>query len=193
MKRASFVAMACVLACSSQDTTSDGGTDASIDADATADAPQETGEASTDGGPSACNALTNVGALVAQTYVATDPVTGDGGTIAPGTYALTAAVVYTGADGGAGPTGTSLEDTIAIDDAGLYQRVASIVNDAGLDGSPIHQNGDVVVNGATIQVNETCPPGTQPFTSYDSNGTKLHVYAPPSGNNPAVMFEYTKP
>jgi hypothetical protein len=182
----------CLLACSSENASNDGGADASIDAaqDAASDAPQETGK---DGGPTACNTVANVGTVIQQTYVATAPVTGDGGVLVEGTYVLTAAAAYTGTDGGSGPTGTTFQDTAVLDDAGAYQRVVSIVNDAGLDGSPIHQNGSFVLNGSSIQVTQTCPPGSQPFTSYDSDGTKFHVYAPAAGpGNPAVMFEYTK-
>ena len=181
----------CLVACSSEDTSGDGGTDASADVtrDVTADASNEGGN---DSGPTACNALSNIGTVIPQTYVALAAVSGDGGTIAAGTYVLTAAAVYTGTDGGSGPTGTTFQDTLALADGGAYERVASIVNDAGVDGSPFHQNGGIVLNGSSIQITQTCPSGMQPFTSYDSNGTKLHIYAPAAGNNPPVMFEYTK-
>lgn len=192
------LALACglgvALGCSSSSETttpSGGGTDASVDAvgDATADALQDSG---TDTGSTACNALSNVGAVVQQMYVATDPVTGSGGAIPAGTYVLTAAAIYTGPDGGVGPTGTTLADTLAIANGGKYERVASIVNDAGLDGSPVHQNGGFTVDGGSMQLLQTCPLGSQPFKSYDSDGTKLRIYAPAEGFGPGVMFEYTK-
>jgi len=192
------VAAACLLACSSEDTTANHPTDAGVDAtveagadatiDVTVDAP---GEADTDG-PSECNSLTNVGAVVQQMYVATDAVTGTGGTIAAGTYVLTAAAVYVGANGNSGPTGLTLQDTLAIDGSGAYERVLSAIDDAGADGTPVHQNGSFIVNGSSIQVTQTCPPGWQPFTSYDSDGTKVKIYAPAGGGFPPVMFEYTK-
>lgn len=193
-----LLALACglgmALGCSSSaetTTPSGGGNDASGDAvgDATADAPQDAG---TDTGSTACNAISNVGAVVQQTYVATDPVTGDGGGIPTGTYVLTAAEVYTGPDGGVGPTGTTFSDTLALSNGGKYERVASIVNDAGLDGSPLHQNGEFTVDGGSLRVILTCPVGSQPFKSYDSDGTKLRIYAPAAGSGPGVMFEYTK-
>jgi hypothetical protein len=177
-----------VLGCSSDGTTSDGGTDASNDV-TTPDAAQEAGK---DSGPTGCNSTSNIGMVVPQTFVATDAVTGDGGVLVQGTYALTAAVVYTGVDGGSGPTGTTYQDTAILDDAGVYERVASVINDAGLDGSPLRQNGSFAVDGGSIHVTQTCPAGTQPFTSYDSNGTVFHIYAPAAGPIPAVMFEYTK-
>jgi hypothetical protein len=194
------LALACglgvAIGCSSSSETttpSGGGTDASVDAveDATADAdtPQDSG---TDTGSAACNALSNVGAVVPQMYVATDPVTGNGGAIATGTYVLTAAAVYTGPDGGVGPTGTTFADTLALSNGGNYERASSIVNDAGLDGSPLHQNGEFRVDGGSIQVILTCPLGSQPFKSYDSDGTKLRIYAPAAAFGPGVMFEYTK-
>jgi hypothetical protein len=64
------------MGCSSSSTPSGAGTDASVDAvgdavgDAPADPPQDAG---TDTGSTACNALSNVGAVVQQMYVATDP------------------------------------------------------------------------------------------------------------------------
>ncbi len=193
------VVAACLLACSSEDEAVDAPTDSGVDvtveagtdagADVTEDAPQE---ADSDGAPSECNTVANVGSVIQQMFVATDAVTGNGGTLVAGTYVLTAAAVYVGAGGSSGPTGLTLQDTVAIDDAGLYQRVVSAIDDAGLDGSPIHQNGSFIVNGSSIQVAQTCPPGSQPFTSYDSDGTKFRIYAPAVGVNPAVMFEYTK-
>lgn len=195
MRGISLVALACLVACSSDDTTPYHGTDASFDAaadaslDATADAPQEAGS---DSGSAACNELSNIGTVVPQTFVATDAVSGAGGLLVAGTYVLTAAVVYTGPGGGTGPTGLKLRDTLIIDASNLYQRVTSIVDDAGVDGSPLHENGAFVVDGSSIQVTQTCPPGVQPFTSYDSNGTTIHIYASAAGGSPAVMFEYTR-
>lgn len=188
---------ACLVACSTQSNTSDSGKDAGADViadasadvieDVKADAPQEAGN---DAG---CNEVTNVGTVIQQLNVASAPVTGDGGTIATGTYVCTAAVVYTGADGGSGPTGTTIQETVLFHDGRTYERVASIVSGAGADGSPIRQNGSYTLAGSTISITQTCPPGAQPFTSYDSDGTKLHIYAPAAGpGNPGVMFEYTK-
>lgn len=147
----------------------------------------------TGGAPTGCNALANVGSVVQQVYVATDGVVGDGGIINSGVYVLTAAAVYTGPDGGTGPTGLALTDTVALD-GGAYERVLSAVNDAGLDGSPIRQNGTFVLeDGGGIQVLMTCPVGAQPFNSYGINGAKFRIYAPAAGPNiPAVMYEYTK-
>lgn len=182
--RARFAFVVCLLACSNQDQSSDGGVDASVDVakDVTADAPPPQ-DAGSDA-DAECNMLTNIGTVVPQTFVATDAVTGDGGTVVPGTYVLTAAAIYTGADGGAGPTGTSYKDTLALADGGTYERVASVIVDGG--SNSFRQNGYFVLNGSSIQVKQTCPMGSQPFTSYDSNGSKLHIYAP------GVMFEYTK-
>lgn len=147
----------------------------------------------TGGAPAGCNALVNVGSVVQQMYVATDGIVGDGGIVNSGTYVLTAATVYTGPDGGTGATGLSLTDTVALD-GGAYERVLSAVDDAGLDGSPIRQNGTFVLeDGGGIQVVMTCPAGAQPFTSYASDGTKLRIYAPAAGpGSPALMYEYTK-
>jgi hypothetical protein len=188
---ARFAFALCLVACSTESSSSVGGADASVDAvgDVAADAPQDSGA---DTGSTACNALSNVGAVVQQMYVAAAPVTGGGGAIATGTYALTAAAVYSGPDGGVGPTGTTFADTLALSNGGAYERVVSVVNDAGLDGSPVHQNGGFAIDGGSIEVNQTCPPAPQPFTSYDSDGTKLRIYAPAGILGPGLMFEYTK-
>lgn len=189
--RAWFGFALCLLGCSNQNASSGGETDAVSDTvdDVTVEAPEDAG---TDTGSTACNALSNVGAVVQQMYVATDPVTGDGGAVASGTYVLTAAAVYTGPDGGVGPTGTTFTDTLAMSEGGTYERVASIVDDAGLDGSPLHQNGRFTLDGGGIKVTQTCPSGKQPFTSYDSDGTKLRLYVPAGVYGPGVMFEYTR-
>ncbi len=179
-----------LLACSSPSTSTDGGTDAS-GVDAQADAPQ--GNDGGDSGATGCNSLANVGPVTQQMFVASDPVMGDGGAIGEGTYVCTAAVVYTGADGGTGSTGTTSQDTVLILDGGAYERVVSIVNDAGADGSAMHQNGHFTLNGSSISIAQTCPPGAGPFNSFDSSGAKFHVYAPAAGpGNPGLMLEYTK-
>jgi hypothetical protein len=213
--RAQTALALCFMACSCQGSSSGGGTDAGGDAvtdavidavsdaatdaasdaaidaasDATADAPQDP---DADAGSTECNDLSNVGAVVRQVYVAARPVTGDGGVIAAGTYVLTAAVVYTGPDGGVGETGTTFADTLALSSGGTYERVFSVVNDAGLDGTPMHQNGMFTTDGGGVQVIQTCPTGRQPFTSYDADGTTLRIYAPAGALGPGVMFEYTR-
>ena len=171
----------CLLGCSSQDpSSSDGGANGSAD-DAQPDAPKPS-----DGG---CNNLANIGPVVQEMYVASDPPTGDGGTIADGTYACTAVVIYTGPDGGTGAVGATIQDTVAVNGT-VYERVYSAVNDAGDDGSTFHQNGHFTLSGGSgISIAATCPTVLkQPFTSYDSDGTKLRFYAP----GPRWMFEYTK-
>lgn len=185
----------CLLVCGcpsspgGDDAGNDGGTDAfSV---MTPDAPEVP---ATDSGPMACNAVTNIGTVISQMFVATDPVTGTGGVIAAGTYVLTAASVYTGIGGMTGPTGTTYSDTLVIADGGAYERVLSIV-DGVMTGTPIHQSGSFATDGASITVTQTCPPGPQPFTSFDSDGTTVRIYAPADAFGPGVpgvMFEYTR-
>ncbi len=201
--RARFMVAACVMIFSCQSTPSGGATDASSDVsgdvpgdvsgdaggDASVDAAQDQG---TDSESKECNSLVNVGAAVRQMFVATRAATGDGGVIVNGTYVLTAAVVYSGPDGSVGPTGTTFTDTLAMLNGGAYERVVSAVNDAGLDGSPIRQSGRYTSDGGGLQVTQTCPPDRQPFTSYDSDGTRFRIYAPATVLGPGVMFEYTR-
>lgn len=191
--RTQFAFALCLMASGCQNSPS--GTDASVDAsvdeigDVTADAPQDSG---TDTGSTACNALTNVGPVVQQMYVASNPVTGDGGVIATGTYVLTGATVYSGPDGGVGATGTTYADTLAMSDGGTYERAATVVDDPALEPLYYRQNGRITSDGGSLQVTQTCPAGRQPFTSYDSDGTRLRIYAPAGALGPGVMFEYTR-
>ncbi len=189
-KRWWVVGVGLSLACSSSETPTDGGTDASSDIQAADVIVQEAGN---DSG-TACNALANGGNVIQQTFVATDAVTGDGGTIVSGTYLVTAAVMYTGADGGSGPTGTTIQESATFDvDAGTFERVQSAINDAGADGNAYRANGIYMTGDAgSMQASQTCPKAPLPFNSYDTNGTTLHIYAPAQGPNRAVMFEYTK-
>lgn len=173
------------------DTVSDASGDASNDAsnDASGDAPQDPG---TEAGSTECNALANVGAVVRQMYVATRPATGNGGALVAGTYVLTAAVVYTGPGGGDGETGTTVSDTLALSDEGAYERVALVMESADVDGTSLRQNGRFTTDGGSLRVTQTCPPGRQPFTSYDSDGTRFRIYAPDGRTGPGAMFEYTR-
>src|ERR1019366_7009192 len=97
----------CILllipACSSSpgdSTATDAGTDAAQDAghdaanDAATDAPQ------------ACNALVNGAPTIPIDQVASEPPLPQGGTVVDGTYWLTAVVIYTGASGPTGASGT---------------------------------------------------------------------------------------
>ncbi len=193
--RVRFALALCLMVCgceSSPSGTDASGTDAIVtdaSVELTPDAPQDSG---TDAGPTECNALSNIGAVVSQMNVATDPVTGSGGVIATGTYVLTAAVAYQGPAGTVGPTGATFADTLVLADGGSYERVATFMNAPGPDGT-FHQNGTFTTDGASLQVTQTCPPGSQPFTSYDSDGTTLRIYSPSAGVvSPGLMFEYTR-
>lgn len=204
--RARFAFVLGLLACGCQSSPSGGGSDAGVDAsvdvlgdagvdavgDATADASADAQGPDTDAELTECNALTNLGAVVQQIYVATSPVTGTGGTIAAGTYVLTAAAVYTGPDGGVGATGTTFTDTLVLSSGDTYERVVAIVDDAGQDGTPVHQNGRIATDGGSLRVTQTCTFARQPFTSYDSDGTRLRIYAPAGAPGPGLMFEYTR-
>lgn len=187
-----FAFTLCWMACGCPSSPS--GTDASVDpVDAAAPPDALTlDDAGSDAGPTECNALTNLGTVVQQMYVATAGETGSGGTITSGTYILTAASVYTGAGGSTGPTGATLADTLVLADGATYERVFTAMNAPGPDGT-FHQSGTYTTDGASIQATQTCPPGTQPFTSYDSDGTVFRIYAPATGPlDQGLMFEYTR-
>ncbi|MBX7194359.1 MAG: hypothetical protein K1X94_20050 [Sandaracinaceae bacterium] len=179
----SVMACGCPSSPSGTDAGADGGTDAFIER--TPDAAE-----GTDGGPMACNSVTNVGTAITQTNVATAPVSGAGGVIAPGMYVLTEAVIYTGPTGMTGPTGLTFTDTVVLAADGSYDRAFSVVG-PGADGTPMYQSGTFTTDGASLTVTQTCPAGRQPFTSYDSDGTTLRIYSPGDPSFPATMFEYT--
>lgn len=196
----------CFLVCGCQGSPS-GGADASGDAagDAVADTMDDASSdvvsdasgdvsraADADAGSTECNTLANVGTVVRQMFVATRPATGDGGVIAAGTYVLTAAVVYTGPGGAVGETGTTYSDTVAIASEGAYERVALVVESAGTEGTSLRQNGRFTTDGGGLEVVQTCPMGRQPFRSFDSDGTRLRIYAPTGAGSPGLMFEYTR-
>src|SRR5580704_15253687 len=57
--------------------------------------------------PGTCNTLVDSAPAITVEQVAGEPPAPQGGTIVDGTYALTAAVIYTGPGGPTGPSGTA--------------------------------------------------------------------------------------
>jgi hypothetical protein len=174
----SGVAMA-ATACSSSavDAPADAGrADAAAKGDAAPEASTPTEEASVEAETEAaasCGDLANDAPTITVRQEATDPPVLAGGTIADGTYFLTAAVIYTGADGPSGPTGTA-QTTVHIIGSTVQQTNAGT-------GTETYT---LATGGSTLTATETCPtPGVTQAT-YTATATTLTV-AVPAGTDEA--------
>lgn len=185
---AALVAAAPIAACSSS-SGGGGGTDASTDT--ATDAPAEAAhEAGPEAGPEAggCSSLGNTAPVVAEQNVASAPPTPAGGTIADGTYFLTAAKVFTGAGGATGPTGV----TYQMDSkwaGGAFEYVEAITGGTGAGGK---YAGTYATSGTAITITFTCgSTGKSGFTLFDATATSFTIYTPPSGGT-ANGWVFTK-
>ena len=152
-----FSILLLVPACSSSSpgvsTQTDAGTDAASDAPSLPDT-----NAGLDA-PVACNTLINSASAISIEQVASDPPAPEGGTPANGTYALTAAVIYTGPGGPTGASGTT-QTTLQIA-GGTIQVVSS--------GDPATRTVTFTTSGTSVASVDTCPdtdtrPGTYTAT-----------------------------
>jgi len=180
--KARFAVALCLVGCSSQNAVSDGGVDAATDAtiaDGGGDA-QPT-DAGTDSSLSCSGLVIDAGAI-APVFVATPPPVGTGGTIVDGVYDITAWSVYTGADGGTGPTGEMTAGAMVIQ-AGAYRYRHDVRQ--GDAGAVVDTNGTFTTpDGGALVGQQNCPTqGPQPFTSYSTDGGVLVMYSsnPPWG------------
>jgi len=146
-----------VPACSSSPGVAPG-TDAGGDAASDAHSLADTGDGGLDA-PIACNTLVNSASAIPIEQVASDPPAPAGGTPVDGTYALTAAVIYTGAGGPTGASGTT-QTTLQI--TGGTIQVAS-------SGDPATRTVTFTTSGTSLASVDTCPdtdtrPGTYTAT-----------------------------
>jgi hypothetical protein len=178
------------MACGNDSGNTDAGTDASPDvtvkkdsgpADVATDVPDDTSTTS-------CNALVAPDATVMEMYVATAAVTGDGGPVVPGTYVTTGRSIYTGVDGSAGPTGTTFDVILVVDDAGTYQALQIAIDGGGVPNVQDLNGHTTVFDGGGAVMKVECPiNGTLIFTSYSSDGTNVGFYAPTT-KPPQALF-----
>ncbi len=105
----------------------------------------------------ACPSLENEGALVTVENVGETVPATIGGTIATGTYTLTAENYYTGVGGNAGPTGSIVEETLSITDATLVFSLATGDLEGGTLGDSAITSGTYTTSGMNILFNEDCP------------------------------------
>jgi len=159
-----FCVLLLIPACSSNSPGESTQTDAGGDAANDAHSLPDTADAAPDA-PPVCNTLPNTASPVPVEQVASDPPAPGGGTVVDGTYALTAAVIYTEQSGPTGASGTT-QTTLQI--AGDTIQVVS-------DGEPATRTGTFTTSGTGIQWVGTCPDmETQPGT-YTATPTTLLV------------------
>jgi hypothetical protein len=167
--------------------SSDGGGEAGTEAGGSTEASAEAGshaESGASDGAVVCNSLVNAAPVVEQVNVATAPPTPAGGPMPSGTYYLTAAKVYTGADGGAGPTGITDQYTAVITGTS-FEDVANVVGEGGSGTF----GGTVTTSGSSIAITFTCGnSGTSGFTAFDSDGTTFTVYDNEGTQTAALTF-----
>ena len=127
----------------------------------------DTGDAASSANDAAetCNTLVNSASSVSIEQVASDPPAPQGGTIANGTYTLTAAVIYTGPQGPTGASGTT-QTTLQVT-GGTIQVVS--------DGDPATRTVTFTTSGTSLDSVDTCPDtDTRPGT-YTATPTTLVV------------------
>lgn len=182
------------MACSSA--TSGGGADAAADASpqeasaGDAGAGSEAGDAGEGGGSDAardaggCTTLANTAQVVQEQDVAGPAPTAAGGVIADGTYFLTAARVFTGDGGAAGPTGAVYQVTLKTS-AGVYEDVQSSTGAAVANGE---YSGTYAVSGPELTIHLTCGAVTTLAYPFDSDGkTTFTLYQALSGGSTSAL------
>lgn len=140
-------------------TNEDGGSSGEDSAaDAPADAP---GEAAT-----ACNMLANSAQAITYSQVSQNPPTPQGGTMADGTYAMTAATIYTGPNGPSGPSGMS-QTTIQV--TGSTIQIVS-------NGQPPTRTVTLATSGTSFTATDTCPDSKVTHGSYTATATSILIF-----------------
>ena len=159
------LATSLLAACSSTSNSSldDGG--AGRDALAASDAPVDASADGAGDAAMACNDVVNSAPVVAVTQIADDPPASSGGTIADGTYELTAVAIYTGASGPTGPSGT--EQTTVVVSGATFQVVSA--------GQPPRRTLTLATSGTAFTATDTCPDSTVTTGTYTATATGLTI------------------
>ncbi len=149
--------------------TADGGSDAEAATDGGGGAVRD-GAMGQDAPPgdaaTTCNTLSNVASTVSFEQVAQDPPQPQGGTIADGTYTLTAATIYTGPGG---PTGASGSSKVTVQISGTTIQVVT-------DGSPPTKTVTLATSGSTLTASDTCPDTSVTHGSYTATAATLLIF-----------------
>jgi hypothetical protein len=126
------------------------------------------GSSGADGGSdatTACNTLVDTAPMVTTENVGSPPPVLTGGTIADGTYFLTALTVYTGDGGAAGPGGSN-STTIEVD--GTTIQIAMM----GANGTATEM---VTTSGSSFTDTRTCPAPATRMGAYSATATTFTV------------------
>jgi hypothetical protein len=125
-----------------------------------ADGGGDAGDAAT----APCNTLTNDANVVDQNRLAGEPVTGNGGTITPGTYELKTAEVYVGT-AAPGPSGVTYQGVLRVTGSKI-ERVTKVQANQGSTPVETRSIGDFTAAGTTLTVTQTCPAPFQDQYTY---------------------------
>lgn len=170
--------------------------------DAVGDGPSDTTDAVTDSGADAvgsdtgagdtspgdtagaCNALANVADVVTTQQVAEALPSLKGGSVAEGTYVVTAVTAYTGPGGATGPkTGTTMQQTMRLA-AGAFD-IVRVQN----GGAEKRSSGAYSTSGSAFTLGGTCPTTSSVPVEYDATGTTLRISL---GSTIKEILTYTK-
>lgn len=175
-----IAALALAAGCSS----SSGGTspsDAGGDHDAGSDAagpidgapPDDGGSPGEDAAPDApaeaatvCNTLANTASPITYDQMNQDPPTPQGGTMVDGTYAMTAASIYTGPNGPSGPSGMA-QTTIQV--SGTTIQIVEV-------GQPPTRTVTLATSGTSFTATDTCPDAKVTQGSYTATPTSILIF-----------------
>lgn len=193
-----FVLGASTLACSGSDdtaTTTESDTGTVADTSTTSDGSAEDTSVAVDTGvadtvvkadsPAGCNTLDNVGDTVTTTRVAEALPTLTGGTLAEGTYVVTAVTEYTGTGGASGTVaGDTMKQTMRLA-AGKFEIVRMQKTNPEKRSA-----GDYKTSGTTFTMTGTCPSASGDVpVNYEATGTTLKISL---GTTLKTVITYTK-
>jgi hypothetical protein len=169
--------------------TPDAATEASVEDDASS--KPDTGNPSPDGGgkrdavPEVCTTLTNGGQEITANGIAEAPPTLKGGTIADGTYFLTAIDAYTGPGGQTGRAGLKLQSTLRITGATLERMAKTGESELGTKES-------IATSGTSLELTVLCSPAQRVDDgkyNYEATPTSIAMQGK---QFPQLVFRWTK-
>lgn len=189
---------ASTFACSSSDstgTTAESDTGTPADSSTTSDGSAEDTSVAVDTGvadtvvkadsPAGCNMVDNVADVVTTTRVAEALPTLPGGTVADGTYVVTAVTEYTGTGGATGPVaGDTMKQTMRLA-AGKFEIVR-----VQKTNPEKRSAGDFKTSGTTFTMTGACPTASGDVpVNYEATGTTLKISL---GTTLKTVITYTK-
>jgi hypothetical protein len=136
------------------------------------------GDASVTGDGGCPSTLVNTAPVVTQAFVGETLPAPLGGTITGGTYFLTAANVYTGVSGNAGPTGLTFEETLTLDTSqnAYSDALAEATLDGGIATATLLTTGTFTTQATSLILSAQCPVATSTTTTYSVLNSALHIF-----------------